>query len=61
MGRVNRSGFYIVRLLNLYVEDPEYLSKIGINDMKEALGYRIVVKFLERIADYATNIAKYVT
>jgi AbrB family looped-hinge helix DNA binding protein len=57
---VDRFGFYIVRLLNTYVENPNASSEIGIIDLKEALGYRVVVKFLERIADHASNISKFI-
>ncbi|MEM0316434.1 MAG: phosphate uptake regulator PhoU [Candidatus Nezhaarchaeales archaeon] len=55
---VDRFGFYIVRQLKAAVQNSKVLEDIGLENPRECLGYRVVVKFIERIADHATRIAK---
>lgn len=55
---VDRFGFYIIRQLKAAVQDYRVLRDIGLSNPKDCLGYRVVVKFVERIADHATRIAK---
>ncbi|MDH5815646.1 MAG: phosphate uptake regulator PhoU [Candidatus Nezhaarchaeota archaeon] len=55
---VDRFGFYIIRQLKAAVQNSKVLEDIGLENPRECLGYRVVVKFIERIADHATRIAK---
>jgi phosphate uptake regulator len=55
---VDRFNFYIIRQLKLAVQHPPLISKIGLTNPKDCLGFRLITKSIERIADHATNIAK---
>ena len=55
---VNRFSLYVVRLLKLAVSNPRIVKEIGLNDQRECLGYRLIVKSVERTADHATKIAE---
>jgi len=57
---VDRFYFYIVRQLNIAVENEYMLSDMGILRHTHCLEYRLIVKSIERIADHATNIAQQV-
>lgn len=58
---VDRFGFYIVRLLKQGVEDPRLMKEIGLNSPRDCLGYRLITKSVERIADHSARIAKHAT
>jgi len=55
---VNRFSLYIVRLLKLAVSDTRIVKEIGLDNPRECLGYRLIVKSVERTADHATKIAE---
>jgi phosphate uptake regulator len=55
---VDRFSFYAMRLLNVAVTDHHVLKKSGIKNPQQCLGYRLVAKSIERMADHATNIAE---
>jgi len=55
---VNRFGLYIVRLLKMAVSNPRIVKDIGLNNQKDCLGYRLIGKAVERVADHATKIAE---
>jgi len=57
---VNRFHLYIIRQLKIAIENPRIITEIGLKKPKDCLGYRLVTKMVERTADHATNIAKYV-
>ena len=56
---VDRFGFYIVRLLKAAVEDPRLLKEIGLSSPRHCLGYRLIAKSVERIADHSALIAEH--
>jgi phosphate uptake regulator len=55
---IDRLYFLVVRQLKSAVQYQQVAEKLGIESQKDCLGYRIVVKVLERIADHMENIAK---
>jgi phosphate uptake regulator len=55
---VDRFSFYIVRQLNIAIKNEHLLKEIGLEDSRNCLGYRLIAKSTERIADHATLIAK---
>ncbi|MGB8216325.1 MAG: phosphate uptake regulator PhoU [Candidatus Methanoperedens sp.] len=55
---IDRLYFLVVRQLKSAVEYQQVAEKLGIENQKDCLGYRITVKALERIADHIENIAK---
>ena len=58
---VDRFYLLIVRQLKAAMRDPELAKKIGVGRHRDSLGYRIVVKNMERIGDHLENIAKNAT
>ncbi|MEM3506507.1 MAG: phosphate uptake regulator PhoU [Candidatus Bathyarchaeia archaeon] len=54
----NAIYWLILRILYLAQEDKEIAKKVGIKKQKEILEYKLIVHFLERIADWGENIAK---
>jgi len=54
---VDRLYFFIVRGLKMAVENRILMRDMGMSP-RECLGYRIIVKSMERIADHAARIAK---
>jgi phosphate uptake regulator len=56
---VDRFGFYIVRLLKHAVEDPRLVKEIGLKSPRDCLGYRLIAKSVERIADHSAMIAQH--
>jgi phosphate uptake regulator len=42
------------------IQNPRIITDIGLKAPQDCLGYRLVTKMVERTADHATNIAKYV-
>lgn len=55
---VDRFSLYIMRNLNLALENVQILLDSGLQKSSECLGYRTVVKCVERIADHASLVAK---
>ncbi|MDW8022195.1 MAG: PhoU domain-containing protein [Nitrososphaerota archaeon] len=55
---VDRFSLYIIRQLKAAVQNETILRDIGLSSPRDCLGYRVIVKFVERIADHATKIAE---
>ena len=55
---VDRFSLYMMRNLNLALENVQTLIDSGLEKQSECLEYRTIVKCVERIADHATLIAK---
>jgi phosphate uptake regulator len=55
---VDRFNLYIVRLLKVAVSDVNILKESGLKTQRECLGYRLITKSVERMADHAVNIAQ---
>jgi phosphate uptake regulator len=55
---VNRFSLYILRLLKMAVTNIRLVKEIGLSNPRECLGYRLIVKSVERTADHATKIAE---
>ena len=55
---VDRFGFYIVRQLTIAVENEHMLEEMGFSNTRDCLGYRVIVKNIERLADHAARIAR---
>lgn len=54
---VDRFSFYVIRQIKAAVDDDRMLKEIGLEDAKDCLGYRLITKSAERVADHAVNIA----
>lgn len=55
---VDRFSLYIIRQLKVAVQNEKILGDIGLSSLRDCLGYRVIVKFVERIADHAARIAE---
>jgi phosphate uptake regulator len=55
---IDRLYLYMVRQLKAAVENETILRSIGLKSQRDCLGYRIIAKFVERIADHAVKIAE---
>ena len=55
---VNRFDLYTVRLLKVALQDTRLIKEVGLKTITESLGYRLVTKSLERVADHAVRIAE---
>ena len=55
---VDRFYLLIVRQLKAALRDPELAKKIGIRRQRDCMGYRLIIKNMERIADHAEKIAR---
>jgi len=55
---VDRFGLYIIRLLKAAVVNTGILREIGLGSPRESLGYRLITKSVERMADHAVKIAE---
>jgi len=55
---VDRFYLLAVRQLKASIEDIELAEKIGIRHSKECLGYRLIIKCIERVGDHAVRIAR---
>lgn len=55
---IDRFYLLIVRQLKAAMSDPELAKMIGVSRQRDSLGYRIIVKSMERIGDHIENIAK---
>ena len=54
---VDRLYFFMVRQLKRAVRDKTILNDIGIKSPRDCLGYRMIIKTIERTADHASRIA----
>ncbi|KAF6245400.1 phosphate uptake regulator PhoU [Nitrosopumilus sp. b2] len=55
---VDRFGFYIIRQLKIAIQNEHMLKEMGFRNPRNCLGYRLVVKNIERAGDHAAFIAK---
>ena len=55
---VDRFGFYIIRQLKIAIQNEFMLKEMGFSNSRNCLGYRLVVKNIERTGDHAVLIAK---
>lgn len=55
---VDRFGFYIIRQLKIAIQNEHMLKEMGFSNARNCLGYRLVVKNIERTGDHAVFIAK---
>jgi phosphate uptake regulator len=55
---VDRFSLYIIRQLKAAVQNEKILRDIGLSNPKDCLGYRVITKSVERIADHAVKIAE---
>jgi len=55
---VDRFGFYIIRQLKIAIQNEHLLKEMGFRNPRNCLGYRLVVKNIERVGDHAAFIAK---
>lgn len=55
---VDRFNLYIIRLLKVAVNDGHILKESGLKSPHQCLGYRLITKSVERMADHAVNIAQ---
>jgi len=55
---VDRFSLYVIRQLKMAVQNERILKDIGLSNPRDCLGYRVVTKFVERIADHAVKIAE---
>ncbi|MEM2130436.1 MAG: phosphate uptake regulator PhoU [Candidatus Bathyarchaeia archaeon] len=55
---VDRFSLYLIRQLKAAVQSEIVLRDIGLSTPRDCLGYRLIVKSVERIADHAVKIAE---
>ncbi|MGI0037786.1 MAG: PhoU domain-containing protein [Nitrososphaera sp.] len=55
---VDRFSFYIVRQLKIAIKNEHLLREIGLEEPRNCLGYRLIAKSVERVADHAAIISK---
>ena len=55
---VDRFGFYIIRQLKIAIQNEHMLKEMGFRNARNCLGYRLIVKNVERAGDHAAFIAK---
>jgi len=55
---VDRFSFYIIRQLKIAIQNEHMLKDMGIENTRSCLGYRLIVKNIERVGDHATDIVK---
>ena len=55
---VDRFSFYIVRQLKIAIKNEHLLKEIGLEEPRNCLGYRLIAKSVERVADHAVIVAK---
>jgi len=55
---VDRFGFYITRQLAIGIENEYMLKEMGFDNARDCLGYRVVVKNVERLGDHAVRLSK---
>ena len=54
----DRFDLYIIRQLKAAVQNERILKDIGLSNPRDCLGYRVIAKSVERIADHAAKIAE---
>jgi len=54
---VDRFGFYIIRQLKIAIQNEHMLKEMGFKNARDCLGYRLIVKNIERTGDHAVFIA----
>ena len=54
---VDRFYHFILRQLNIAVRDRSVIQEIGLSSARDCLGYRLVAKSTERVADHAVSVA----
>tara|TARA_B110001454_G_scaffold179197_1_gene172337 strand:- start:946 stop:1995 length:1050 start_codon:yes stop_codon:yes gene_type:complete len=54
---VDRFSFYIIRQLTIAIENEHMLEEMGFSNSRDCLGYRIIVKNIERLADHAVSLS----
>ena len=54
---VDRFGFYIIRQLKIAIQNEHMLKEMGFRNARNCLGYRLVVKNIERTGDHASFVA----
>jgi len=55
---VDRFSFYIIRQLKIAIQNEHMLKDMGFENARSCLGYRVIVKNIERVGDHAVGIAK---
>ena len=55
---VDRLYFFAVRQLKLAIENRLMINEIGLTSPRDCMGYRLVAKSIERIADHAARMAQ---
>lgn len=55
---VDRFSFYIIRQLKIAIQNDHMLKDMGFENARSCLGYRLIVKNIERVGDHAVVIAK---
>ena len=55
---VDRFGFYIIRQLKIAIQNEHILKEMGFRNARDCLGYRLIVKNIERTGDHVSFIAK---
>lgn len=55
---VDRFGFYIIRQLKIAIQNEHMLKEMGFRNARNCLGYRLVVKNIERAGDHAAFVAR---
>jgi len=54
---VDRFNFYIIRQLKSAVSEEQTLKEIGLERPRDCLGYRLIAKSVERVADHAVYVS----
>ncbi len=55
---VDRLYFFVVRQLKMAVQNRFMMEEVGLSTMRDCIGYRLIAKSIERIADHATRIGR---
>jgi phosphate uptake regulator len=55
---VDRFDLYVIRELMRAIQNRRILKEIGIESPRDALGYRLITKSVERVADHACKVAQ---
>lgn len=55
---VDRFQMYLIREIRAAFQDPSLLEDIGLDSLRECLGYRLVSKNVERVGDHAAMVSQ---
>jgi len=55
---VDRLYLFCIRQLKSAVENAILMREVGLKSTRECLGYRLIIKSIERVADHAVSIAE---